>query len=278
MTIERNVIIGNAKGIALGNPGAPNSQIFTYPYHAKDVVIRNNFILRGDYWTGNNIGLELCNTNGVEVYNNTFYGDDPGYFRMISPYDENGGAALTNLTITNNIIRGHSWDHATGDWSNADLIAMGNIVDPTGAVITPEWFVDPLAGDLHLTAAATAAIGTATPLAMVTEDIDTGFRHATSPDMGADEFQIPWPGDANQDGVVGLSDLVALADNYGRGNMATWAQGDFTRDGWVGLADLSLLADHYGDAPGLDGVTPEPATIALLALGAAALIRRRRRV
>ncbi|HUU21377.1 MAG TPA: PEP-CTERM sorting domain-containing protein [Phycisphaerae bacterium] len=276
VTIERNTIIGCAKGIGLGNPSDPNTQIFTYPWHAKDIVIRNNFVLRGQWTTGNNIGLELCNTNGVQVYNNTFYSAYADYFRMISPYDDNSGGALTDLTITNNIIRGHCWDeHNTGDWSDAAVEAMGNIVDPTGSVVTPAWFVDAANGDFHLTAAAVAAIDTATPLALVTEDIDTGFRPA-SPDMGADEFEIPFPGDANQDGTVGIADLVALADHYGIVSMATWTQGDFNRDGAVGIADLAALADHYGDNPG-GGSVPEPATIALLALGGVLSGGRRRR-
>jgi len=273
VTIERNTIIGCTKGIGLGNPSNPNAQIFTYPWHAKDVVIRNNFVLRGPWTTGNNIGLELCNTNNVQVYNNTFYSADAGYFRMISPYDENSGGAVTDLTITNNIIRGHCWDHATGDWSDADVRAMGNIVDSVGSVVTPAWFVDAANGDFHLTAAATAAIDAATPLALVPEDIDTGFR-PTDPDMGADEFEIPWPGDANQDGVVGIADLSAVADNYGMVSGAKWIQGDFNHDGAVGIADLSALADHYGERPG-GGTVPEPATIALLAVGGIWICRRR---
>ena len=53
------------------------------------------------------------------------------------------------------------------------------------------------------------------------------------------------PGDANQDNVVGLADLLALADNYGS-SAGTWGRGDFTGDGSVGLADLLALADNYG--------------------------------
>ena len=57
-------------------------------------------------------------------------------------------------------------------------------------------------------------------------------------------------GDANGDGRVGVADLVALADNYGKGD-AAWVDGDFTGDGLVGIADLGALADNYGhDATG----------------------------
>ncbi len=56
---------------------------------------------------------------------------------------------------------------------------------------------------------------------------------------------VTYMGDANCDGKVGIADLSALADNYGRTD-AQWRHGDFTGDGRVGVADLSALADNYG--------------------------------
>jgi hypothetical protein len=272
VTIERNTIVSCGHGISIGNPSGPNNS-HEDPWHAVGGVIRNNFIVRrGDTYDW---AMELDNVKNFQVYNNTLYSADAGYFRTLQIYDETDEGMTTNLDIRNNIIRGGVHDVSTGDWSSADLVAMGNIVDFTGAVVTPAWFVDPLAGDLHLTAAALAAIDAAVPLAEVFEDIDTGNRPA-SPDMGADEYQIPWPGDANQDGVVGIADLSALADNYGRVGIPTWTHGDFNRDGEVGIADLALLADHYGDSPGLGGIVPEPAALCLLAAGALAIPARRR--
>ncbi len=54
-------------------------------------------------------------------------------------------------------------------------------------------------------------------------------------------------GDANLDGVVNLSDLGVLGDNYGHTG-ATWQQGDFNYDGVVNLSDLGYLGDTYGHA------------------------------
>ncbi|MHC4715970.1 MAG: PEP-CTERM sorting domain-containing protein [Planctomycetota bacterium] len=43
----------------------------------------------------------------------------------------------------------------------------------------------------------------------------------------------------------------------------------------MGIADLSALADNYGAGSG--GVVPEPMTLSLLAVGAAAVMWKRRR-
>ncbi|MHC4716652.1 MAG: hypothetical protein ACYS5V_06760, partial [Planctomycetota bacterium] len=83
-------------------------------------------------------------------------------------------------------------------------------------------------------------------------------------------------GDANLDGVVGIADLVALADNYGRDVGVTWMHGDVNEDGHVGIADLVALADNYGAGGDQAPAVPEPAAAAFLA-GGLALIRRRRR-
>ena len=90
-------------------------------------------------------------------------------------------------------------------------------------------------------------------------------------------------GDANLDGKVDLNDLSILAGSWDSGGV--WANGDFNGDGVVDLNDLSILAGGWGfgtagvmawdDALAATGV-PEPATLGLLAVGAAALIRRRR--
>ena len=195
VTIERNAMIACCKGIALGNPSGPNPSppVFTYPWHAINVMVRNNFVLRGPWTTGNNIGIELCNTKDVKVYHNTFYSENASYFRLISPYDQAGEGLTTNLQMVNNIIRGGVLDLTqAGGWTAADVAAMGNLVHGVATIdVSPTWFVDPANGDFHLTVLSTPAIDQAAVLADVPADIDLETRPwGSGPDFGADEYVV----------------------------------------------------------------------------------------
>jgi hypothetical protein len=275
VTIERNRIIGCTKGITVGL-GNPGSGVFTYPWHAEDVIIRNNTVLRGPWGTGNNIGLELSATKDVEVYNNTLYSPN-SYFRLFSTQDSAGPGQTTNLQVINNIIRGGVFDISTGDWSAAALAAMGNIVDPSLLTVTPDWFVDPANGDFHLTELALAALDSAVALVAVPEDMDGGPRPVGAfPDMGADEYGSP-SGDADYDGLVDGLDYVIWSNNYKQpGN---WGDANFNGDVVTDGLDYVIWSNNYGFgypvSPG--GAVPEPGTLSLLALASVVLIRRRRR-
>ncbi|MCC6683364.1 MAG: hypothetical protein IT445_20910 [Phycisphaeraceae bacterium] len=88
------------------------------------------------------------------------------------------------------------------------------------------------------------------------------------------------PGDATLDGIINLSDLQVLGDNW-QNDSATWSMADFTGDGLVNLADLQVLGDHWNPAAGdfaalaqLPGV-PEPQALVMLgSLACGALVRR----
>jgi hypothetical protein len=92
------------------------------------------------------------------------------------------------------------------------------------------------------------------------------------------------PGDTDYDGDVDLADLGTLSSNYGRTGDALWKFGDFDLDFDVDLSDLGMLASNYsgGQAQAFDTFaqlsnTPEPTSIAILALFMLPLLPSRRR-
>lgn len=85
-------------------------------------------------------------------------------------------------------------------------------------------------------------------------------------------------GDTNNDGVVDLTDLNNVLNNFGVS--ATGNPGDDNGDGTVDLTDLNDVLNNFGThSPAASGlsVVPEPASLSLLAVGATALLARRRR-
>jgi hypothetical protein len=100
-------------------------------------------------------------------------------------------------------------------------------------------------------------------------------------------YRLTRYGDANLDGTVNLQDFNRLAANFGAAN-SFWHRGDFNYDGTVNLQDFNLLAANFGlqaagptvtpeDWARLGAAIPEPASVALLGIGAVALLARRRR-
>ncbi len=86
-------------------------------------------------------------------------------------------------------------------------------------------------------------------------------------------------GDASLDGRVDGGDYTLWADSYGQ--PSDWSGGDFNGDGIADGGDYTLWADNYGStglaAAGSGAASvPEPGVLSALAVGALALIRRRR--
>jgi hypothetical protein len=106
------------------------------------------------------------------------------------------------------------------------------------------------------------------------------------------DIKYTFAGDANLDGKVNITDLLALAQHYNTG-ADVWTGGDFNYDGVTNSADLALLAANWQagvSAPlgmpldaqlaslGLPETgVPEPAAPALVGLGLTGLLSDRRR-
>jgi MYXO-CTERM domain-containing protein len=88
-------------------------------------------------------------------------------------------------------------------------------------------------------------------------------------------------GDANADGAVNVGDLGILAANWNQPSGGAYSKADYNGDGTVNVGDLGILAAQWGWSgsiqPTPPASAPEPGVLSLLALGALAMLRRRRR-
>ena len=104
---------------------------------------------------------------------------------------------------------------------------------------------------------------------VVVDYADTGYR------VFITGISAGLTGDINGDGVVDAADYILMKQNWGNaaGSSADAAASDLDGSGTVGIGDLDMLATAPNNAAA-GAVTPEPATLALLAFGGLAVIRK----
>jgi PKD repeat protein len=167
-TVAGNTFINCQREIALGL--SDPTQITDDNYGG---IIENNFIYRSGVQHGD-VAIGVWNSPNTEVAYNTVIlnGDYPNAI-------EYRFSTTTGVKILYNIT-----DAAITQRDGASATVTGNVNNPKSS-----WFVNESIGDLHLTSAATAAIGHGVYLSEAATDYDGQTRPSTGPtDVGADQF------------------------------------------------------------------------------------------
>ena len=88
---------------------------------------------------------------------------------------------------------------------------------------------------------------------------------------------IPFMGDLNNDGFVGIADLNLVLSNFGN-TVTPMMDGDADWDGYVGITDLNAVLGDWnaGSADTGSLAVPEPFAVGLVLPGAACWMLRRR--
>jgi hypothetical protein len=144
-------------------------------------------------------------------------------------------------------------------------------------------FQNEAAGDTHAFTATLSASGGGFFSAM--DVVHVSDDHTIAGALGSDltlnlTGTVALAGDANVDGQVDMSDLSTVLSNFGQ-PAANWMAGNFDGGGTVDLTDLADVLNNFGRtvamATAVPSAAPEPSSLVMLGIGAAVLVRRKRR-
>lgn len=196
------------------------------------------------------------------------------YAGKLALLPNSGPAVVSELSV---------FDGASLDLSNNDLIYDYNLDNYT--TVSPLAVVQGLVasgndhGHQDGSGIVTSASNGATGLAVAENSNFPGGQLSTFDGQQVTSSTVivkyTWYGDVNMDGVVNSEDWTLMGSNPGGG----WTGGDLNYDGVVNADDYALFALGSAASGGQNiSSVPEPASMAVLALAALPMLRRRRRV
>jgi fibronectin-binding autotransporter adhesin len=207
-----------------------------------------------------------------------------GTLAVNSPAAISAGSTVTVGGGTSAAVYKIGWDGTTTSASLAlpTLAANGKFDIAKGRVVltgTTEAAVAALVGD--------GAAGTGT---IYTSSFGSG-KAVGFGDVGAGGVTVryTYQGDADLNGTVNFNDFLVLQNNFN--NSGVFSKGDFDYNGTVNFNDFLVLQNNFGNSitgaavsftaaqvaaiQSFAATVPEPTSLALLGLGAAAALRRR---
>ena len=181
----------------------------------------------------------------------------------------------TGSTTNSNMITGTGTVQLDGDFT-FDMLAAGDILGDTWTIVDVDTLASAIFGDTFTLVDFAGGEGAGV---LWSKSISSSKLYEFSEATGILMVKLAIAGDTNGDGVVDAVDYIALKTNFGMTEGATLAMGNFDADidGNVDWDDLQILMANFGTRSiGGAPAAPEPATLGLLAIGALAVLRRRR--
>ena len=230
--VEADSFINCAQGVTFGAGGGA-------PDHSAG-IIRNNVFFRAPGQAGD-AAVHVNGSPDTQVLNNTVY--ESGTFPVAIEYRF---AGAQGVVVANNLADGSvvASDGASGTETN-NLPAA-----------TPDMFVDPARGDLHLTASAASAIDRGITAGAVTDDFDGVPRpQGRAYDIGAFEFgarssasatKLFISGRVTSDNRTGVSGVTIAISGGRTGSYTTNRYGIYSIYGLTANADYTVTPSKSG--------------------------------